>query len=427
LQAAWHAKETDKVLIRKLSAPLLASALALATGVIVTALLPAPAVAQERQNGWRKETAEKAQAAQEAGQKGNFKEAIRLINEAKAMGSLSPQEEQTLNELLIWAASSARDYQLLERTIEERIATGRVKGADLVKKLDVLAKTYFTTRDYAKAADAAERLIQARGSATADDLVLLGQSQFLVKNYAGAAQTLEKAYPAARRAGKPVKTQVQILETLNAAHYELGNERKRVETLHQLMLVQPKTSVFEQLVSQYQKEQLDSVGMLNLYRLGAEENVLAKDHYGKYADAALDLLSPGEAVKMLEKGMAAGGIKSDDRNIRLLADSKKQIEGLRASLPQQEAEAKAIPTGESEAKLATTFYTLGEYQKAAEAAKRALEKGKLSRPDSVQMLLGISLIKTNKKQEARAAFQAAGKANPKIEGVADLWDDFAAS
>ena len=49
--------------MRKLSAPLLACALALASGAVVTALLPAPAVAQERQNGWRKETAEKAQAA----------------------------------------------------------------------------------------------------------------------------------------------------------------------------------------------------------------------------------------------------------------------------------------------------------------------------------------------------------------------------
>lgn len=416
------------MLMRKLSAPLLASALALATGAVVTALLPAPAVAQEqRQNGWRKATAEKAQAAQEAGQKGNFKEAIRLINEAKAMGSLSPQEEQTLNELLIWAASSARDYPLLERTIEERLATGRVKGADLVKKLDVLAKTYFTTRDYGKAANAAERLIQARGSATADDLVLLGQAQFLVKNYQGAAQTLEKAYPAARRAGKPVKTQVQVLETLNAAYYELGNERKRVETLHQLMLVQPKTSVFEQLVSQYQKEQLDAVGMINLFRLGAEEKVLAKDHYGKYVDAALDLLSPGEAVSVMEKGIAAGGIKQDDRNTRLLSDSKKQVESLKANLSQQEAEAKAIPTGESEAKLAMTLFTLGEYQKAVDAAKRALQKGKLSRPDNVQMLLGVSLMKLNKKQEARTAFQAAAKANPKIEGVADLWDDFAAT
>lgn len=415
------------MLIRKFTAPLLAMALALTIGAFTAVLLPAQVEAQERQGGWRKETAEKAQAAQEAGQKGNFKEAIRLVTEAKAMGSLSPQEEQTLNELLIWAASSARDYGLLVRTIEERLATGRVRGADLVKKLDVLSKTYFTTRDYGKAADAAQRLIQARGSATADDLVLLGQSQFLVKNYAGAARTLDQAYSACRRAGKPVKTQVQVLETLNAAYYELGNERARVETLHQLMLVQPKTSVFEQLVSQYQKEQMDAVGMINLYRLGAQENVLAKDHYGKYADAALDLLSPGEAVAMLEKGMAAGGIKKDDRNTRLLEDSKKQMESLRANLAQQEREAKAIASGDSDAKLAVTFFTLGEYQKAADAAKRALGKGKLSRPDNVHMLLGISLYKLKKAAEARAAFEAAGKANPKIEGIADLWDDVAAS
>jgi tetratricopeptide (TPR) repeat protein len=404
---------------------MLALSLTLSMGAVVSAVLPIPAVAQERQGGWRKETAEKAQAAQTAGQRGDFKEAIRVLKEAKAMGSLSPQEEQTLNELLIWAASSSRDYPLLVDTIEERIATGRVKGADLVKKLDVLAKTYFTTREYAKAANATERLIKARGSATADDLVLLGQSQFLLKNYPAAAETLEKAYPATRRAGKPVKTQVQVLETLNAAYFELGKEQERIETLHQLMLVQPKVSVFEQLVSQYQKERVDSVGMVNLYRLGARENVLAKNHYGKYADAALDISSPGEAVTMLEKGMAAGGIKKDDRNTRLLEDSKKQVESLKANLAQQEAEARAIADGDSDAKLATTLFTLGNYAKAVEAAQRAIQKGKLNRADEVQMTLGVCLMELKKTKEARAAFQAAGKANPQNAGIANLWEDFA--
>ncbi len=411
--------------MRKLTASMLALALAMPAGVLLATVAATPAEAQQKVDGWRKEMAEKAQAAQEAGTKGNFKEAIRILKEAKAMGSMSPQEEQGINELLIWAASSARDYGLLEATIEERLATGRVKGGDLVKKLDVLSKTYFTTRDYGKAADATQRLINARGSATADDLVLLGQSQFLLKNYAAAAQTLEKAYPATRRAGKPVKTQVQVLETLNAAYFELKNEDKRIETLHQLMLVQPKVSVFEQLVSQYTKEQVDSVGMLNLYRLGARKNVLAKDHYGKYADAALDLMSPGEAASMIEQGMKAGGIKQDDRNQRLLADAKQQVESAKATLEQQEREAKAIAAGDRDARLATTQFTLGNYTKAIEAAERALQKGRLDRTDQVQMLLGVSYYELKKPQQAKAAFTAAGKANPKIAGIANLWADVA--
>jgi len=410
--------------MRKLTGPLLAFALALPMTALLVSVAPTAAEAQTS-GGWRKDVAEKAQAAQDAGKKGDYQEAIKNLKAAKAMGSLSPQEEQGINELLIWSASGARDYKLLAATIEERLATGRVKGSDQVTKLDTLAKTYYSLRDYRSCANATERLIKARGSATADDLVMLGQSQFLIKDYRAAASTLEKAYPAARRAGKSTKIQVQVLETLNATYFELKDEEKRVETLHQLMLIQPKVSVFEQIVSQYEKEKVDSVGMINLYRLGARKNSLAKDHYGKYADVALDLLSPGEAVDMLEKGMSAGAIAKDERNMRLVSDSKGQVESLKANIAQQEREAKAIADGDSDARLATTFFTLGDKAKTVEIARRALQKGKLNRPDEVQMLLGVALYDQKKMADARAAFAEAAKANPKIAGVANLWDDLA--
>jgi len=410
--------------MRKMTGPLLAFVLALPMAALLVTVAPTSAEAQTS-GGWRKEVAEKAQAAQDAGKKGDYQEAIKNLKAAKAMGSLSPQEEQGINELLIWSASGARDYKLLAATIEERLATGRVKGSDQVTKLDTLAKTYYSMRDYRSCANAAERLIKARGSATADDLVMLGQSQFLIKDYRAAASTLEKAYPAARRAGKSTKIQVQVLETLNATYFELKDEDKRVETLHQLMLIQPKVSVFEQIVSQYEKEKVDSVGMINLYRLGARKNALAKDHYGKYADVALDLLSPGEAVDMLEKGMSAGAIAKDERNMRLVSDSKGQVESLKTNIAQQEREAKAIADGDSDARLATTFFTLGDKAKTVEIARRALQKGKLNRPDEVQMLLGVALYDQKKMADARAAFAEAAKANPKIAGVANLWDDLA--
>ena len=410
--------------MRKLTGPLLALALALPMAALLVTVAPTAAEAQTS-GGWRKDVAEKAQAAQDAGKKGDYQEAIKNLKAAKAMGSLSPQEEQGINELLIWSASGARDYKLLAATIEERLATGRVKGSDQVTKLDTLAKTYYSLRDYRSCANATERLIKARGSATADDLVMLGQSQFLIKDYRAAASTLEKAYPAARRAGKSTKIQVQVLETLNATYFELKDEGKRVETLHQLMLIQPKVSVFEQIVSQAEKEKVDSVGMINLYRLGARKSVLAKDHYGKYADVALDLLSPGEAVDMLQKGMSAGAIAKDERNMRLVSDSKGQVESLKANITQQEREAKAIADGDSDARLATAYFTLGDKAKTVEIARRALQKGKLNRPDEVQMLLGVALYDQKKMADARAAFAEAAKANPKIAGVANLWDDFA--
>lgn len=387
-------------------------------------IMPAPVQAQQS-GGWRQEVAEKAQAAQQAGQKGNFSEAIRLLKEAKSKGALQPAEEQGVNELLIWAASSARDYGLLAATIEERLATGRVRGADQVNKLKTLADAYYSDRDLRRASGAADRLIKARGTATADDLILLGQLQFQLKNFSAAAPTLEQAYKAARRAGKPTRTQVQLLEMLNASYFELKDDGNRMETLHQLMVVQPKTSVFDQIAGQYQREGYDAVGMVNLYRLGLRANVLSKEHYGKYADAALDVSSPGEAVIMLEKGITIGAIKKDNRNERLLADAKQQVTNLKANLGQQEREARAIADGDPDARLAVAYYTIGDYAKASEVGRRAVEKGKLDRPDQVHMLLGVTMMQLKKSAEAQTHFKAAAKANPKIAGVANLWSDVA--
>jgi tetratricopeptide (TPR) repeat protein len=188
------------------------------------------------------------------------------------------------------------------------------------------------------------------------------------------------------------------------------------------MAVAPKAKVFDQLVGVYEKDSArDPVVMVNVYRLGAAKGLLSGDQYAKYAETALDLSSPGEAVAALEKGMAAGAIKKDDRSNRLLTDAKGQVDRLKATLEQQAKEAQAIQAGEPEAKLATAYFTLKNYPKAVEAAQRAVTKGNLKRADDVNMLLGIALTNQKKSADAKKAFTAAGAANAKSKDVAALW------
>jgi len=397
----------------------MAAYLALSVAGLALVALPVDSVAQS-QGGWRKELADKAQAAQDAGKKGNYSEAIRLLKEAKAKAPLSPQEEQGINELMIWAASGAKDHKLVLATVDERLATGRVTGADLTRKLRLKATTHYALRDYRSAAAAFDKL-GAQGALTADDLTLLATSQMQLRDYGKATTTLERAIAANDKAGRSSKNGA-LLEMLNSAYFETKNDAKRMQTLHRLMAVAPKQSTFKQLASAYEVESVrDPVVMINVYRLGAAKGLLAGDQFAKYAETALDLSSPGEAVAMLEKGMASGAIKKDDRNNRLLSDAKGQMDRIKATLPQQEAEAKAIQTGEPEAKLATAYFTLKNYAKASEAAQRAVTKGNLKRADDVNMMLGISLANSKKPAEAKKAFTAAAAANAKTRGVADLW------
>lgn len=410
-----------------LRASMLATVLAIPLAGIAALALPLEAAAQAQSGGWRKEVADKVKSAQEAGNKGNFSEAIRLLKEAKAKAPLSPQEEQGVNEYLIYAASSVKDHKLVIQTVDERLATGRVTGADLVRKLRLKATTLYAIGDYRGAVAAFDKLIATQGSATADDLILLGNSQVALRDYRSATTTLEKAVAAAQKAGKPAATIGKLLEALNSAYHETKNEAKRVETLHRLMAVTPKASVFKQLASVYEVEsKKDPVVMANLYRLGSTRGLLSADQYAKYAEVSLDLASPGEAVAMLEKGMASGAIKKDDRNNRLLADAKSQVERLKKGLAQLEKETVATKNGEAEAKLAIAYFTLKNYPKAAEAAKRGISEGKVRRPDDLNMLLGIALVESKKSAEAKNAFKAAAAANEKMRGPANLWSTIGA-
>jgi hypothetical protein len=405
----------------KLHASLLATLLMLPLGGFAALMLSAEAAAQaQTSGGWRKPVYDKFTAAQDAAKKGSYTEAIRLLKEAKANAPLSKEEEYAVNEYLIYAASAAKDYRLVLQTVDERLATGRVTGADLSRKLRLKATTHYTLNDYRGAAAAFEKL-SAAGGLTADDLKLLGTCQIQMRDFRAATTTLERAIAAQDKAGRSSSTG-PLLEMLNSAYFETGNDAKRRETLHRLMVVAPKAKVFEQVVDVYAKESAsDPVVMINVYRLGAARGLLSREHYAKYAETALDLSSPGEAVAMLEKGMASGAIKKDDRNNRLLQDAKQQVERVKATLSQAEAEAKAIQTGEPEAKVATAYFTLKNYAKASEAAKRGVGKGKLRRPDDVNMLLGIALVESKRAAEAKNAFRAAAAANAKIRGVADLW------
>lgn len=407
----------------KFRASLLATLMALPLAGLAALTLSTDAVAQSA-GGWRKEVADKLTAAQDAAKKGSFNDAIRLLKEAKAKAPLSPQEEQGINEYLIYAASSARDHKLVLATVDERLATGRVTGADLGRKLRLKATTQYSLRDYRGAAATFNQL-SSQGGLTGDDLTLLGTCQIQLRDFRNAATTLERAIAAKDKSGAGAKTG-PLLEMLNSAYFETGADAKRLQTLHRLMAVAPKQSVFKQLADVYEKDPamdlvVKPVVMINVYRLGASRGLLSSEHYAKYAETALDMSSPGEAVAMLEKGMANGAIKKDDRNNRLLADAKSQVERVKATLPQQEAEARAIQAGEPEAKVATAYFTLKNYAKASEAARRGVDKGKLRRPGDLHMLLGVALVESKKGAEAKNAFKAAAVADPKIRSVADLW------
>ena len=167
--------------------------------------------------------------------------------------------------------------------------------------------------------------------------------------------------------------------------------------------------------------------MLNAYRLAISDpqgGLATVGGYLSYADTALVAGSPGEAARALERGMKEGIVPSAGSNQQTLQEAKAAVAQDRRSLPAESAAAEKNAKGELDVKVGLGFYSTGDYEQAAIAARRGIGKGGVARIDDANLLLGASLVELGRRDEARAAFEAARAAAPAgshMARIASLW------
>ncbi len=111
-------------------------------------------------------------------------------------------------------------------------------------------------------------------------------------------------------------------------------------------------------------------------------------------------------------------------NQQLVAQAKTAVASDKKSLPGEAASAAKNPKGEVDVKVGLGFFSTGDYAQAVELIRRGIAKGGVARLDDANLLLGAALVELGKKDEARAAFEAAKAATPAgsyLGRIADLW------
>jgi tetratricopeptide (TPR) repeat protein len=209
---------------------------------------------------------------------------------------------------------------------------------------------------------------------------------------------------------------------------ESKDDAARLSNLETLVGYYPDKTYYSRIVAIYQAQSKDDrTVMLNAYRVavtdpqGGLETVGA---YLNYADTALNAGSPGEAQRGLERGMKEGVVPNAGTNQQLVTQAKAAVASDKKSLPGEAAAAAKNPKGEVDVKVGLGFYSTGDYVQAADVIKRGIAKGGVTRLDDANLLLGAALMEAGKKDEARAAFEAAKAAAPAgslLGHIAGLW------
>jgi Flp pilus assembly protein TadD len=404
------------------------------------------ASAQEEKPKSRKEReAAEAAAAAEAPKADYSKEFRKLagpvqtaVNEKKwaevlaALPQLEALPDQTLDDkkaIATWrlqATQGVGDQDAFAAAIESFLAAGYAEPENVGAMHRQLAAHYSAKKDNAKTLEHFQKFVDATPDVQIDELETLGRLQLQAGQNAEACQTLGKAIDSVKAKGeKPKEMWFQLRDR---CYIELKDDAARLANLESLVADYPDKEYYSRVVAIYQAQSKDDrTVMLNAYRVAVsdpEGGLATVGAYLNYADTAMVAGSPGEAARALERGMKEGVVPSAGTNQQQLGQAKAAIASDKKTLPGEAASAAKNAKGEVDVKVGLGFYSTGDYAQAVEVIRRGIAKGGVTRLDDANLLLGASLLELGKRDEARAAFEAAKAAAPAgspLGRIADLW------
>jgi tetratricopeptide (TPR) repeat protein len=397
--------------------------LAGAAMIAAAGLVPAtPAVAAE---GKQTNSAKLAKPLKEAHDDLNAKkyaDAIAKLREAEGMAGKTPYDQHLINDMLGFAYARTQNYAEAAKAWEAELDDGITPQSEVPTRVRQLAEANYQVKNYDKAIEFGNRAIKG-GFADEELRTLVGQAYYLKGDWKGTLHYEEGVIDDKIKNGQTPKN--ESLQLVLSACIKLSDSACETRSLEKIVTYYPKPEYWAQLLyTMRQQTSGNEANLLQTYRLMSEVDVLkSPDDYSEMAQLALEQGSPGEAQRVLEKGIAKGVFteaRAKAKNQRLLESAKKAAVTDQASLQRIEKEADAAPTGAKNVGLGLAYFGYGQYDKAAEAISKGIAKGGLRNESEARLLPGIAQLKAGHKEDATKSFHAV-KGDPSLEHLANLW------
>jgi tetratricopeptide (TPR) repeat protein len=391
--------------------------------IAAASLVPAtPAFAAE---GKQTNSAKLAKPLKEAHDDLNAKkyaDAIAKLREAEGMAGKTPYDQHLINDMLGFAYARTQNYAEAAKAWEAELDDGITPQSEVPTRVRQLAEANYQIKNYDKAIEFGNRAIKG-GFADEELRTLVGQAYYLKGDWKGTLHFEENLVDDKIKNGQTPKN--ESLQLVLSACVKLSDSACETRSLEKIVAYYPKPEYWSQLLyTMRQQTSGNEANLLQTYRLMSEVDVLkSPDDYSEMAQLALEQGSPGEAQRILEKGIAKGVFtepRAKAKNQRLLESAKKAAATDQASLQRIEKEADAAPTGAKNVGLGLAYLGYGQYDKAAETLSKGIAKGGLRNESEARLLLGIAQLKAGHKEDATKSFHAV-KGDPSLERLANLW------
>jgi tetratricopeptide (TPR) repeat protein len=351
-----------------------------------------------------------------------YPDAIAKLKTAEGISGKTPYDEHLIQEMLGASYARTNDYAEAAKAFEAQIDDGFTPESELPRLVRASAQANYQIKNYDKAIDYGNRAIKG-GYADDEMKVLVGQAYYLKGDWKGTLKFEESIVDAQIKAGQTPKD--ESLQLILSSCVKLNDNDCETRALERLVTYYPKPDYWYQLLYALRSAAgSNEANALQVYRLMFDVDVLKSgDDYKEMAADAQDAGSPGEAQRVLEKGIQKNvftDARSQAASQRLLASAKKAADTDQAGLAHTETEANASPTGAKNVGVGLAYLGYGQYDKAVDQLSKGIQKGSLKNDADAHLLLGIAQLKAGHKDDAVKAFKDV-KGDPTLERLAALW------
>lgn len=384
-------------------------------GVTTGTLAPTAAIAAEQAPKISASIVKPLQATQEALTAKNLDQALVHLQQARAVEPKTPYDSFMIDEFTWNVLLQKQDFAGAAAALEDAVNSGFVPPEGLPQRLKALAQLYYQAKNYPKAVEYGNRYLETAPD-DRDMGVLVAQSYYLDKDYAGARAAIQKL-----TAGQD-KPNEQLLLIGLRSNFELKDRPGTMTAIEALVRNYPQPKYWDDLLTNQLYETKGDRELRMLFRLMDQTKTLDKaEEFSEMANVLFTGGFPAESVGILERGLAANVFTGE-----ALARAKANLERERASAALDNKDlpgaAKALAnakTGNDMVAIGKLYFSTGDYANSADAIRKGLAKGGVADPDDANALLGVALVRLDKPADARASFGAVK--DPKLAAITRLW------
>lgn len=349
-------------------------------------------------------TGETLQAAIEFLNTDKFAEARAKLGELN-LERLSPYERSRVEQMFFSLDINEENYAGARQHMEAAINSGGMNDQEISTGRYQLAQLWMQEEKWAEGAAAVEEWLKTATNPNGGVYYLLAAAYYNLENY-------DAAIPHARKAVEMTPTpQEPWLQMLSALLLQKEDYRAALPVIERQVSMFPNKKVYWMQLSSIYATLEDYENALIVTQLANHAGLLTEaSEYQRLADMMMVQNMPYNAGSVMEKAIEDKIIEPGLKEWEGLANMWVAAREFRKAIPVYERAGALADNGNNFQRLGEVNMQINEWDAAATALEKALDKGGLRDAAYVQLILGMSLYNQEKYSEAKTWFDRAKSA-----------------